>query len=136
MNAHNISYHGGQSEELIDEVRHVLCQARDDGIKAIGSGGRSLGQQNVDDTAIVQSVGAPFAALQWREEDSVNNFRCDGIIYVLTQSSGVARRRHHRPQRGTEYMTWRVATAVGLMRAAPHKKGNFARPPWSMHVRS
>lgn len=66
----------GQSEELIEEVRHVLCEAKADNVKADGNGPRTVGQQNTDDTAIVQSVGAPFAALQWREEDSLNNFRC------------------------------------------------------------
>lgn len=80
----------------------MLCQARDDGVKAIGSGGRSLGQQNADDTAIVQSVGAPFAALQWREEDSVNNFRYDRIVYVFAQSAGVAPCRNQRTRRGIQ----------------------------------
>lgn len=103
----------GQSEDLIDEVRHVLCQARDAGVKAIGSGGRSLGQQNADDTAIVQSVGAPFAALQWREEDSVNNFRCDIIKYGFAEN-GVAPRRDRRTQRGIEYIPRRVVTAVAI----------------------
>lgn len=65
----------GQSGELIEEVRHVLC-AKGGNVKADGNGPRNIGQQNADDTAIVQSVGAPFAALQWREEDSINNFRC------------------------------------------------------------
>lgn len=51
-------------------MRRVLDEAKDDGVKTDGN------EQNTDDTAIVQSVGAPFAALQWRKEDSVNNFRC------------------------------------------------------------
>lgn len=93
----------GQSEDLIDEVRHVLCEARDDGVKAIGIGGRSLGQKNADDTAIVQSVGAPFAALQWRQEDSVNNFRCDGIQSVFAEIAGGSSRRDRRMQRGVKY---------------------------------
>ncbi|CAM9114119.1 unnamed protein product, partial [Ectocarpus fasciculatus] len=64
-----------QSEELIEELRHVLCEAKGDGVNSDGNGPRNIGQQNADDTAIVQSVGAPFAALQWREEDSINNWR-------------------------------------------------------------
>lgn len=60
----------GQSGDLIEKVRHVLGEAKGDGVKTDGN------EQNADDTAIVQSVGAPFAALQWREEDSLNNFRC------------------------------------------------------------
>jgi len=64
-----------QSEELIGEVRQVLCEAKGDGVKIDGISLRNGGQQNADDTAIVQSVGAPFAALQWREEDSLKNFR-------------------------------------------------------------
>lgn len=93
----------GQSEDLIHEVRHVLCQARDDGVKANGSSGRSLGQQNADDTAIVQSVGAPFAALQWREEDSVNNFRCDVLHYLFAASAGVDSRCDRRTQQVIEH---------------------------------
>lgn len=65
----------GQSGELMEEVRHVIC-AKGDNIKADGNGPRTIGQQNADDTAIVQSVGAPFAAIQWCEADSLNNFRC------------------------------------------------------------
>ncbi|CAN0104280.1 unnamed protein product [Scytosiphon promiscuus] len=57
-----------QSQEVIAEVN--ACKANAD-VKDP----RKKRQQNTDDTAIVQSVGAPFAALQWREEDSVNNFR-------------------------------------------------------------
>lgn len=59
-----------QSGDLIEKVRFVLGEAKGDGVKTDGN------EQNTDDTAIVQSVGAPFAALQWREEDSTNNFRC------------------------------------------------------------
>lgn len=107
----------GQSEDLIDEVRHVLCEARDDGVNAIGSGSRSLGQKNADDTAIVQSVGAPFAALQWREEDSVNNFRCDGIK-VFSLSAGVASHRDRRSNCGCHF-------------AVPHIRHNSGCPPSS-----
>ncbi|CAB1106654.1 unnamed protein product [Ectocarpus sp. CCAP 1310/34] len=64
-----------QSEELIEDLRHVLCEAKGDGVNSDGNGSRNVGQQNADDTAIVQSVGAPFAALQWREEDSIKNWR-------------------------------------------------------------
>ncbi|CAM9099606.1 unnamed protein product [Ectocarpus sp. 6 AP-2014] len=64
-----------QSEELIEDLRHVLCEAKGDGVHSDGNGSRNVGQQNADDTAIVQSVGAPFAALQWREEDSIKNWR-------------------------------------------------------------
>lgn len=59
-----------KSGDLIEKVRGVLGEAKGDGVKTDGN------EQNTDDTAIVQSVGAPFAALQWREEDSLNNFRC------------------------------------------------------------
>lgn len=59
------------------DVRHVLNQARGDSHVTVGDAGRSLGQQHADDTAIVQNVGAPYAALQWRKEDSVNHCRCD-----------------------------------------------------------
>ncbi|CAM9972115.1 unnamed protein product [Ectocarpus sp. 4 AP-2014] len=64
-----------QSEELMEDLRHVLCEAKGDGVNSDGNGSRNVGQQNADDTAIVQSVGAPFAALQWREEDSIKNWR-------------------------------------------------------------
>ncbi|CAN0383711.1 unnamed protein product [Ectocarpus sp. 12 AP-2014] len=64
-----------QSEELIEDLRHVLCEAKGDGVISDGNGSRNVGKQNADDTAIVQSVGAPFAALQWREEDSIKNWR-------------------------------------------------------------
>lgn len=59
----------GQSGDLIEKVRGVLGEAKGDGFKTDGN-------ERTDDTAIVQSVGAPFAALQWRKEDSLNNFRC------------------------------------------------------------
>lgn len=72
----------------------MLLQARSDNIKAGGSGGRGLGQHNSDDTAIVQNVGAPFAALQWREQDSVNRCRCDTWM-VLLRATFVARRRSY-----------------------------------------
>lgn len=64
-------------------MRHVLCDAKCDSVKVDGNGPRTVGQQNADDIAIVQSVGAPFAALQWREEDSLNNFRCGHIVRRL-----------------------------------------------------
>lgn len=64
-------------EDLMGDVRHMLNQARGDSHVSVGDAGRSLGQQHADDTAIVQNVGAPYAALQWRKEDSVNHCRCD-----------------------------------------------------------
>lgn len=105
----------------------MLCEARDDGVKAIDSGGRSLGQKNADDTAIVQSVGAPFAALQWREEDSVNNFRCDGIQGVFAESAGVASRRDRRTERGVKYGG--LYSDCGCHYAIPHIKRNSGCPP-------
>lgn len=60
----------------MEDLRHVLCEAKGDGVNSDGNGSRNVGQQNADDTAIVQGVGAPFAALQWREEDSIKNWRC------------------------------------------------------------
>lgn len=63
-----------QSGDLIEQVRHVLGEVQGGGVKTDSK------EQNTDDTAIVQSVGAPFAALQWREEDSLNNFRCEGML--------------------------------------------------------
>eukprot|EP00903_Cladosiphon_okamuranus_P015730 g14518.t2 len=72
-----------QSGDLIEEVRGVLAEAKGDSVKTDGN------EQNTDDTAIVQSVGAPFAALQWREEDSLNNFRTqsDRTVFQNRQES-------------------------------------------------
>eukprot|EP00752_Nemacystus_decipiens_P010018 g8932.t1 len=72
-----------QSGDLIENVRHVLGRAKGDAVKTDGN------DQNTDDTAIVQSVGAPFAALQWREEDSLNNFRTpsDRSVFQNRQES-------------------------------------------------
>ncbi len=114
-----------QSEELIGEVRHILCEAKGDGVKTDVNGPRNCGQQNTDDTAIVQSVGAPFAALQWREEDSLNNFRFvsltnlshfegeeehlqDGLLIMTLPWCGA-----HIHKFSAEYQTWQVRTLSG-----------------------
>lgn len=64
-----------KSEAFVGEVRHALCHARGDSGVSVGGVGRKSGQHNADETAIVQNVGAPFAALQWTEKDSVNRCR-------------------------------------------------------------
>lgn len=70
-------------EELMGEVRDVLYLARDDSHPAVGDARRNISEHNGDDTAIVQNVGAPFAALQWREEDSINLCRYDLVCVTV-----------------------------------------------------
>lgn len=67
----------------MEDLRRVLCQARGDSHITVGDSGRILGQHHADDTAIVQNVGAPYAALQWRKEDSLKHCRCATHVLSL-----------------------------------------------------
>lgn len=62
-----------QSETLVTELRHELRQVRGKYQAANRSQGSGGQQPRVEDTVIVQNVGAPFAVLQWREADSIMN---------------------------------------------------------------
>lgn len=54
----------------------MISQAR---VRGPNSVRKSIDTRNPDDTAIVQSMGAPFAALQWHQHDSINKYRYGGL---------------------------------------------------------